>query len=157
MTHKPDAAEAMVAKLLPVFGSSDKKPRIVDAATGVAREVELFVGVLGASNLTYAEAVPSQRLEDWIGAHVRMLEFFGGVPQQLVPDQLRSAVSTPSRYEPVIQRTYADLARHYGTAVVPARPGKPRDKGWPPPMLRARPRTRPKTRPKQIRNSLLPL
>jgi transposase len=108
---------------------SGKKPRIVDAATGVVREVELFVGVLGASNLTYAEAVPSQRLEDWTGAHVRMLEFFGGVPQQLVPDQLRSAVSTPSRYEPVIQRTYADLARHYGTAVVPARPGKPRDKG----------------------------
>jgi transposase len=108
---------------------SGKKPRIVDAATGVVREVELFVGVLGASNLTYAEAVPSQRIEDWIGAHVRMLEFFGGVPQQLVPDQLRSAVSMPSRYEPVIQRTYAELARHYGTAVVPARPGKPRDKG----------------------------
>ena len=107
---------------------SGKRPRIADPTTGVVREVELFVGVLGASNYTYAEAVASQRIEDWIGANVRMLEFFGGVPRQLVPDQLRSAVSSPSRYEPVVQRTYADLARHYGTAVVPARPGKPRDK-----------------------------
>ena len=107
---------------------SGKKARIADPTTGVVREVELFVGVLGASNYTYAEAVASQRIEDWIGANVRMLEFFGGVPRQLVPDQLRSAVSSPSRYEPVVQRTYADLARHYGTAVVPARPGKPRDK-----------------------------
>lgn len=107
---------------------SGKRPRLTDPETGEVRAVELFVGVLGASNYTYAEAVESQRIEDWIGANRRMIEFFGGVPEQLVPDQLRAAVSRPSRDEPGIQRTYAEFARHYVTAIVPARPYRPKDK-----------------------------
>jgi transposase len=107
---------------------SGKRPVLTCEQTGETRPVELFIGVLGASNYTFVEAVASQKLEDWVGANRRMLEFFGGVPDQLVPDQLRSAVSAPSRDEPGIQRTYAEFARHYGTAIVPARPRKPRDK-----------------------------
>lgn len=107
---------------------SGKKPTLVDAVTGDVREVEFFVGVLGASNLTFAEATESQRLSDFIGSHVRMLEYFGGVPAILVPDQLRSAVRRPDRYEATVNRTYAELGRHYGTAIVPARPRKPKDK-----------------------------
>jgi transposase len=84
--------------------------------------------VLGASSLTFAEATLTQRVPDFVGSHVRMFEYFGGVTQMVVPDQLKSAVTMPSRKTPVIQRTYADLGRHYGTAIVPARPRKPRDK-----------------------------
>lgn len=107
---------------------SGKRPRITDRATGEQREVELFVAVLGASNYTYAEATLSQQLPEWIAVHIRALEYFGGVSRMLVPDQLRSAVSDPCRHEPTIQRTYGELARHYGCAVVPARPGRARDK-----------------------------
>lgn len=107
---------------------SGKKPHIVDRATGARIEVELFVAVLGASSYTYAEAAPSQRLADWIGANIRALEFFEGAPNALVPDQLKSAVIEPCASEPTIQRTMAAMAEHYGTAVVPARPGKARDK-----------------------------
>jgi transposase len=105
-----------------------QKPWIVDRRTGEVVAGELFVGVLGASSYTYAEAVPSQQLPHWIGAHGRMLEFFGGAPAILVPDCLKGAVTTPCRYEPEINRTYQDLAAHYGTAVLPARPHHPRDK-----------------------------
>jgi len=107
---------------------SGKKPRIHDPVTGEATEVELFVMVLGASNYTYAEATRTQQLGDFVGATVRGLEFFGGVPELLVPDQLRSAVSRPDRIEPEVHATYAEMAQHYTTAVVPARPRKPRDK-----------------------------
>jgi transposase len=107
---------------------SGKKPRIVDAATGEVTEVELFVGALGASNLTYAEASATQQAPDWIASHVRMLEYFGGVPRALVPDQLKSGVTRACRYEPEAQRTYEELAEHYGTTVMPARPAHPRDK-----------------------------
>jgi transposase len=107
---------------------SGKRPVITDPATGEQREVELFVAVLGASNYTFAEATLSQQLPEWIAVHIRALEFFGGVSRMLVPDQLRSAVSDPCRHEPTIQRTYGELARHYGCAVVPARPGRSRDK-----------------------------
>ncbi len=107
---------------------SGKKPRIVDPETGKVVEVELFVAVLGASNYTYAEATRTQRIPDWIGSNVRALSFLDGVPAAIVPDQLKSAVTTPCRYEPGIQRTYDDLARHYGTTIFPARPAKPRDK-----------------------------
>jgi transposase len=107
---------------------SGKKPFIVDRQTGARIEVELFVAVLGASNYTYAEATASQRLADWIDANVHALEYIEGAPNALVPDQLRSAVSEPCASEPTIQRTMAAMARHYGTAVVPARPGKARDK-----------------------------
>ena len=107
---------------------SGKKPRLVDRETGELIEVELFVMVLGASNYTYAEAVLTQTLPDFVGATVRGLEYFGGVTEILVPDQLRSAVSRPDRCEPEINATYAELGAHYGTAIVPARPRKPRDK-----------------------------
>lgn len=105
-----------------------KKPRIVDPATGEAIEVELFVAVLGASNYTYAEATLTQRGPDFIASHVRALQAIGGVPAALVPDQLKSGVTAACRYEPGIQRTYEELARYYGTTVLPARPHRPRDK-----------------------------
>jgi len=105
-----------------------KKPHIVDPMTGEVIDVELFVAVLGASNYTYAEATLTQRGPDFIASNIRALAFIGGVTAALVPDQLKSAVTVASRYEPGIQRTYEELARHYGTAVVPARPRRPRDK-----------------------------
>ena len=107
---------------------SGKKPEVVDPRTGEVREVELFVAVLGASNFTYAEATETQQSPDWIASHVRALAYLSGVPEALVPDQLKSGVAHPGRYEPVIQRTYAELAEHYDTVVLPARPGKSRDK-----------------------------
>jgi transposase len=107
---------------------SGKKPHIVDPSTGELVELELFVAVLGASNLTYAEVTRTQRGPDFIASHVRALEFLGGVPAALVPDQLKSGVTRACRYEPEAQRTYEELARHYGTTVLPARPRSPRDK-----------------------------
>jgi len=107
---------------------SGRKPRIVDSATGEITEVELFVAVLGASNYTYAEATRTQKLGDFVASTVRAFEFFGCVPQIVVPDQLRSAVSGPDRYEPDINPTYLEMAQHYGVTVIPARPRKPKDK-----------------------------
>ncbi|HSQ70719.1 MAG TPA: IS21 family transposase [Steroidobacteraceae bacterium] len=101
---------------------------IIDAGTGEVRPAQIFVGVLGASNYTYAEASWTQGLPDWIGAHVRMLEFFGGVPGQIVSDNLKAGVTKACFHEPRINRTYAEMAAHYDTAVIPARPYKPRDK-----------------------------
>ena len=99
-----------------------------DAASGERRQAMLFVAVLGASSYTYAEATWTQSLPDWIGAHIRAFEFFGGVPEIVVPDNTKTAVNQASRYEPELNRTYQELAAHYGVAVVPARPAKPRDK-----------------------------
>ena len=107
---------------------SGQKPHIVDASTGEVIEVELFVAVLGASNLTYAEATRTQKVGDWIGSHVRALDYIGGVPAAIVPDQLKSGVTVACRYEPGVQRTYDELAEHYGTVILPARPAHPRDK-----------------------------
>jgi transposase len=107
---------------------SGKKPHVVDGATGEVIDVELFVAVLGASNYTYAEATPSQRVPDWTASHVRAFEYIGGVPRAVVPDQLKSGVTVACRYEPEIQRSYRELATHYGTVVLPARPYHPRDK-----------------------------
>ena len=107
---------------------SGKRPTLVDPRTGEARRVELFVAVLGASSLTYAEATETQQLPDWVAAHTRMVEYFGGTTTLWVPDQLKSAVTRPCRYEPGVNRTYEDLAAHYGAVVLPARPRKPRDK-----------------------------
>lgn len=101
---------------------------VICPETGEVRQAQVFVGVLGASNYTYVEASWTQNLSDWIGAHVRMLAFFGGVPDQIVSDNLKSGVAKACFYEPKINRTYADLAAHYDTAVIPARPYKPRDK-----------------------------
>jgi transposase len=107
---------------------SGKKIMIVDRATGVVREAEIFVAVLGASNFTYAEATWTQKLADWIEAHVRMFRFFGGVPRLVVPDNLKSGVHRASFYDPEINRSYGMMASHYGVGILPARPRKPRDK-----------------------------
>lgn len=101
---------------------------VVDAETGEEREAQVFVAAWGASNYTYAEATWSQGLSDWIGSHVRAFEFFNGVPEAVIPDNLRSGVSKACRYEPELNPTYQDLATHYGVAVLPARVRKPRDK-----------------------------
>jgi transposase len=105
-----------------------QRPRLIDPMTGEVVAVELFVAALGASNYTYAEATSTQQVPDWIASHVRAFAFFGGVPAAVVCDQLKSGVVLPCRYEPGLQRTYEDLAQHYGTAILPARPAKPRDK-----------------------------
>jgi len=101
---------------------------IVDPATGEITEAELFVAVLGASSYTYAEATPSQALPHWIAGHVHAFEYFGGCPRIIVPDNLRAGVTRAHRYEPELNRTYAEMAAHYGCAIIPARPRKPRDK-----------------------------
>jgi transposase len=101
---------------------------VVDGATGEVRAAQIFVAALGASNLTYAEARWTQGLADWIACHVNAFEFFGGAARQLVCDNLKAGVTATCRYEPGINRTYADLATHYGTAVLPARTRRPRDK-----------------------------
>jgi transposase len=101
---------------------------IIDAATGEISKAHIFIATLGASNYTYAEAVASENLPCWIKAHIHTFEYFGGVPQIVVPDNLKTGVTNPCRYEPDINPTYQDLADHYHTAVIPARPGKPRDK-----------------------------
>ena len=101
---------------------------ITDPATGEIRQAQLFVAVLGASSYTYAEALPSQELPHWIAAHVHAFSFLGGCTALIVPDNLRSGVTRAHRYEPDINRSYAEMAAHYGAAVIPARPYKPRDK-----------------------------
>ena len=101
---------------------------IIDAATGEMHRAQIFVAVLGASSYTYAEASLTQQLPDWIGSHVRCFEAMGCVAALLVPDNLKSAIKHACRYEPECTSTYEDLARHYGTAILPARPYKPRDK-----------------------------
>jgi transposase len=107
---------------------SGKKIMIFDRETGVVRDAEIFVAVLGASNYTYAEATWTQTLPDWIEAHVRMFRFFGGVPRLVVPDNLKSGVHRASFYDPEINRSYGMMASHYGVGILPARPRKPRDK-----------------------------
>jgi transposase len=107
---------------------SGEKPRFVDANSGEVQQAELFVMVLGASNYTYAEATLTQRLADFLASHVRAFEYFGASPQVLVPDQLRSAISGPDRYDPEVNVAYLEMAQHYGMAVLPARPRKPKDK-----------------------------
>ena len=104
------------------------RPRLVDPVTGEVTLVELFVAVLGASNYTYAEATVSQQVPDFVASVARALNFFGGVPRAIVPDQLKSAVVLACRYDPGVQRTTAELGRFYGTTILPARPKSPRDK-----------------------------
>jgi len=101
---------------------------VMDASSGEVREAQIFVAVLGASNYTYAEATWTQALPDWIASHQRAFAFFQGVPALLVPDNLRAAVSWPNRYAPEPNASYLELARHYATAILPARPYKPKDK-----------------------------
>lgn len=101
---------------------------IVNAHTGEIRDVQIFVAVLGASNYTFVEATASQSLPDWLQSHVRMFEFFGGCSELLIPDNLRSGVSKACRYDPDLNPAYSQLAAHYGVAIMPARPYKPKDK-----------------------------
>ena len=101
---------------------------MVDPETGEVREAQVFVAVLGASNYTFAEATWTQTLPDWTASHVRAFDFLGGCPELVIPDNLRSGVSRADRYEPDLNPSYHDLARHYGVAVLPARVRRPRDK-----------------------------
>jgi transposase len=101
---------------------------IVDADSGSISQAQIFVATLGASNYTYACATPRQTTADWIGAQVKALEFIGGVPRLIVPDQTRSLIKAPDRYDPEPNRTYDEFASHYGCALLAARPAHPRDK-----------------------------
>ncbi len=105
-----------------------KKLQLLDIAQGKAVEVEVFVSILGASQLIYAEATLSQRKGDFITSVENALHYYGGVPAAIVPDNLKSAVSKSHRYEPTLNQTFADFAEHYGTTVLPARVYKPKDK-----------------------------
>ena len=101
---------------------------ITDASSGEVHQAQVFVATLGSSNLTYCEITNSQNLADWLGAHRRALEFIGGCPRVIVPDNLKSGVKNPCTYEPDLNRSYAEFAEHYGVAVIPARVRKPKDK-----------------------------
>lgn len=101
---------------------------IIDRSTGEIRQAEIFVAVMGASNYTFVMALESQKVEDWIWAHVKAFTFLGGCPAIVVPDNLKSAVTKACRYEPTIHSSYAEMAQHYGVAIVPARVRKPKDK-----------------------------
>lgn len=107
---------------------SGKKLSVVDAQTGEVREVELYVAVLGASSYIYAEATWSQSVMDFVASTTRTFEFLGGAPAAVIPDCLKSAVTKASRYESLLNRTYEEMAAHYGTVVMPARPYRPKDK-----------------------------
>jgi len=106
------------------------KLSVVDTETGEIREAEVFVSVLGYSNLTYARACESQRKEDFLGCVADALEYYGGVPKVLIPDNLKSAVDKADKYEPDINKDLMDMGNHYGLAVMPARSRKPKDKAW---------------------------
>jgi transposase len=101
---------------------------ITNQETGEITPAQVFVATLGASNYTFCEATRTQAVEDWLGSHKRMLEYFAGVPEIVVPDNLKSGVKSPSYYEPEINRAYTEFAEHYGLAVIPARVRKPKDK-----------------------------
>ncbi len=101
---------------------------VIDAKTGEIQPAQIFVAVLGASSYTYVEAHWHQDLPNWTGAHVRAFQFFGGVTEVVVPDNLKAGVTHPSRYDPEINITYQEMAAHYGVAVIPARVARPRDK-----------------------------
>lgn len=101
---------------------------IIDPQTGEITEAAVFVAALGASSFTYAEVTAGEDVRSWIGAHIRALEYFGGAPNVLVPDNLKAGVTRPSYYDPDINPTYGELAEHYGAVVIPARVRRPRDK-----------------------------
>jgi transposase len=107
---------------------SGKKVAIIDPLTGEVRTAEIFVAVLGASHLTYAEASWTQTLPDWIAAHIRMFRFWGAAPRLLVPDNLKSSVNKASFYDPEVNRSYGKMATHYNVGILPTRPRKPKDK-----------------------------
>src|SRR5260370_5711243 len=108
--------------------AGDTVPVIVDRLTGEVRRAQIFVAVMGASSFTYVEATWTQALGDWIGAHTRAFAAIGGVPRLIVPDNAKVAVIKACLYEPHVNRTYVEMAAHYGTAVLPTRRRRPRDK-----------------------------
>jgi transposase len=108
--------------------AGDGVPVIIDRLTGEVRMAQIFVAVLGASSFTFAHASWTQTLPDWIDAHVRALAVISGVPELIVPDNTKTAVVKACLYDPQVNRTYAEMAAHYGSAILPARPRKPRDK-----------------------------
>ncbi len=108
--------------------AGDGVPVVIDRLTGEIRMAQIFVAVLGASSFTFAKATWTQTLPDWIDAHVRALAAIGGVPQLIVPDNAKTAIVKACFYDPQVNRTYADMAAHYGAALLPARPRRPRDK-----------------------------
>lgn len=101
---------------------------LTDPRSGTKTAVYIFVATLGASSFTYAEGVVSMNLPSWIDSHIRTFEFLGGVPQIVVPDNTKCAVIKPDRYEPDLNPEFAEMAAHYGVAIIPARVRKPRDK-----------------------------
>jgi transposase len=105
-----------------------QKVPIYNPQDGSVTAGHLFVAVLGASNKMYAEAFANEQLAAWIAAHCHAYSFFGGVARITVPDNLKTGVVRPCRYEPLVQRSYQELAEHYGTVIIPARIKKPRDK-----------------------------
>jgi transposase len=108
--------------------AGDGVPVVIDRLTGEMRKAQIFVAVLGASSFTFAHASWTQALPDWIDAHVRAIEAIGGVPHLLVPDNTKTAVIKACFYDPLVNRTYAEMAAHYDAAILPARPRRPRDK-----------------------------
>ena len=108
--------------------AGDGVPVVIDRLTGEVRMAQIFVAVLGASSFTFAHASWTQTLPDWIDGHVRALTAIGGVPQLIVPDNTKTAVIKACLYDPQVNRTYSEMAAHYGSAILPARPRKPRDK-----------------------------
>lgn len=122
MRHEHRAGEK------PFVDYAGQTVELIDQKTGETHNTQIFIAVMGASNYTYAEATLSQKVEDWIGSHVRAFAFFGGVPEVVVSDNLKSGVTKTCLYEPDINPTYNDLARHYKTVIIPARVRNSRDK-----------------------------
>ena len=108
--------------------AGDTVPVVVDRRTGEIRDAHLFVAVLGGSSLSFACATWTEQFADWAEAHNAAFAFFGGAPQLLVPDNAKVAVIKACHFDPMLNRSYTDMARHYGTAVLPARPRRPKDK-----------------------------
>src|SRR5258705_13573405 len=123
MRQTHDAGERMF-----VDYAGDGVPVIIDRLTGELRKAQIFVAVLGASRFTFAHASWTQALPDWLDAHIRALEVIGGVPHLLVPDHTKPAVIKACPYDPQVNRTYAELAAHDDTPILPARPRRPQDK-----------------------------
>ena len=126
--HQPSMRQIHVAGEKMFVDYAGKRVPIHDEATGSVYEAQLFVATLGASSYTFAEVTASQKLDDWLGSHERAFAFWGGVPQLVIPDNLRSAVTKSCRYEPLVNRSYEALLEHYGTVAAPTRPVAPKDK-----------------------------
>ena len=125
---KPTLRQVHVAGEKLFVDYSGHTMEVINGLTGEVLTAQIFVAVLGASNFTYAEASFTQSLPDWISSHVRAFTFFGGTARQTVSDNLKAGVTRACFHEPMVNRTYADLARHYSTAILPARPYRPKDK-----------------------------